>query len=148
LWIICLLLHLSENNVKITQFSLYLGVLFTWQDSHYQYQYGCSTNKSQMGLKSFVFNLSCSKCVRVHFIYVRSRILKRGTYEALRQSSLFVKTFVNIFLGGNAHLLSAEGFYPQNRPCTPKLYMQGYKVKEKTAIVPHCTPIFKTQWAP
>ena len=95
MWIICLLLHLSENNVKITQFSLYLGVLFTWQDSHYQYQYGCSTNKSQMGLKSFVFNLSCSKCVRVHFIYVRSRILKRGTYEALRQSSLFVKTFVN-----------------------------------------------------
>jgi hypothetical protein len=31
-------------------------------------------------------------------------------------------------------------FYPQNRPCTPKIvgtfYMQGYKVKEKTAIVP------------
>ena len=27
-------------------------------------------------------------------------------------------------------------------------YMQGYKVKEKTAIVPHCTPSFKTQWAP
>jgi DNA-binding winged helix-turn-helix (wHTH) protein len=31
-------------------------------------------------------------------------------------------------------------FYPQNRPCTPKivgtLYMQGYKVNEKTAIVP------------
>jgi hypothetical protein len=26
--------------------------------------------------------------------------------------------------------------------------MQGYKVKEKTAIVPHCTPSFKTQWAP
>ena len=30
-------------------------------------------------------------------------------------------------------------FYPQNRPCTPKIvgtfYMQGYKVKEKTAIV-------------
>jgi hypothetical protein len=25
--------------------------------------------------------------------------------------------------------------------------MQGYKVKEKTAIVPHCTPSFKTQWA-
>jgi hypothetical protein len=43
-------------------------------------------------------------------------------------------------------------FYPQNRPCTPKIvgtfYMQGYKVKEKTAIVPHCTPSFKTQWAP
>ena len=43
-------------------------------------------------------------------------------------------------------------FYPQNRPCTPKsvgtFYMQGYKVKEKTAIVPHCTPSFKTQWAP
>jgi DNA-binding winged helix-turn-helix (wHTH) protein len=43
-------------------------------------------------------------------------------------------------------------FYPQNRPCTPTivrtLYMQGYKVKEKTAIVPHCTPSFKTQWAP
>ena len=41
---------------------------------------------------------------------------------------------------------------PQNRPCTPKIvgtfYMQGYKVKEKTAIVPHCTPSFKTQWAP
>ena len=55
LWIICLLLHLSENNVKITQFSLHLGVLFTWQDSHYQYQYGCSTNKSQMGLKVFRF---------------------------------------------------------------------------------------------
>ena len=40
----------------------------------------------------------------------------------------------------HAHLPSAEGFYPQNRPCTPKLvgtfYMQGYKVKEKTAIVP------------
>ena len=64
LWIICLLLHLSENNVNITHFSLYLGVLITWQDSHYQYQYGCSTNKSQMGLKSFVFNLSCSKCVK------------------------------------------------------------------------------------
>jgi hypothetical protein len=35
---------------------------------------------------------------------------------------------------------------------TPKIvgtfYMQGYKVKEKTAIVPHCTPSFKTQWAP
>ena len=33
-----------------------------------------------------------------------------------------------------------EGFYPQNRPCTFKIvgtfYMQGYKVKEKTAIVP------------
>jgi hypothetical protein len=27
LWIICLLLHLSENNVKITHFSLYLRVL-------------------------------------------------------------------------------------------------------------------------
>jgi hypothetical protein len=31
-------------------------------------------------------------------------------------------------------------FYPQNRPCTPNIvgtfYMQGYKVKEKTAIVP------------
>ena len=31
-------------------------------------------------------------------------------------------------------------FYSQNRPCTPKIvgtfYMQGYKVKEKTAIVP------------
>jgi len=26
--------------------------------------------------------------------------------------------------------------------------MQGYKDKEKTAIVPHCTPSFKTQWAP
>jgi hypothetical protein len=26
--------------------------------------------------------------------------------------------------------------------------MQGYKVKEKTASVPHCTPSFKTQWAP
>ena len=37
-------------------------------------------------------------------------------------------------------------------PFTPKIvgifYMQGYKVKEKTAIVPHCTPSFKTQWAP
>jgi hypothetical protein len=35
---------------------------------------------------------------------------------------------------------------------TPKMvgafYMQGYKVKEKTAIVPQCTPSFKTQWAP
>ena len=43
-------------------------------------------------------------------------------------------------------------FYPQNRHCTPKIvgafYMQGYKVKEKTAIVLHCTPSFKTQWAP
>ena len=43
-------------------------------------------------------------------------------------------------------------FYPQNRPCTPKIvgtfYMQGYKVKEKTEIVPHCAPSFKTQWAP
>jgi hypothetical protein len=43
-------------------------------------------------------------------------------------------------------------FYPQNRPCIPKIvgtfYMQGYKVKDKTAIVPHCTPSFKTQWAP
>jgi hypothetical protein len=43
-------------------------------------------------------------------------------------------------------------FYPQNRPCTPQIvgtfYMQGYKVKEKTAIVPHCTPSFKTHWAP
>ena len=42
-------------------------------------------------------------------------------------------------------------FYPHNRPCTPKIvgtfYMQGYKVKEKTAIVLHCTPSFK-QWAP
>ena len=43
-------------------------------------------------------------------------------------------------------------FDPQNRPSTPKIvgtfYMQGYKVKEKTAIVSHCTPSFKTQWAP
>ena len=43
-------------------------------------------------------------------------------------------------------------FYPHNRPCTPKIvgtfYMQGYKIKEKTAIVPHCTPSFKSQWAP
>ena len=43
-------------------------------------------------------------------------------------------------------------FYPQNRPCTPKIvgtfYMQGYKVKEKTAILPYCTPSFNTQWAP
>ena len=31
---------------------------------------------------------------------MRSRILKRGTYEALRQSSLFVKTFVNWGGGG------------------------------------------------
>ena len=46
---------LSENNIKITQFSFYLGVLFTWQGSHYQYQYGCSTNKRQMGLKVFRF---------------------------------------------------------------------------------------------
>jgi hypothetical protein len=52
----------------------------------------------------------------------------------------------------HAHLPSAAGFLPQNRPCTPKIvgtfYMQGYKVKEKTATVPHCTPSFKTQWAP
>ena len=36
-------------------------------------------------------------------------------------------------------------FYPQN--CRDFLYA-WYKVKEKTAIVPHCTPSFKTQWAP
>jgi hypothetical protein len=45
-----------------------------------------------------------------------------------------------------------EVTHPQNRPCTPKIvgtfYMQGYKVNEKTAIVPHCTSSFKTQWAP
>jgi hypothetical protein len=62
---------------------------------------------------------------------------------------LFVVFFSN---SQHAHLPSAEGFYPQNRPCIPKIvgtfYMQGYKVKEKTAIVPHCTPSFKTQWAP
>ena len=34
-----------------------------------------------------------------------------------------------------------RGFFnPHNRPCTPKIvgtfYMQGYKAKEKTAIVP------------
>ena len=37
-------------------------------------------------------------------------------------------------------------FYPQNRPCTPKIvgtfYMQGYKVKEKTAIVPHSMALY------
>jgi hypothetical protein len=37
-------------------------------------------------------------------------------------------------------------FYPQNRPCTPKIvgtfYMQGYKVKEKTAIVPHSAALY------
>jgi hypothetical protein len=46
----------------------------------------------------------------------------------------------------HAHLPSGRGFF------TPKIvgtfYMQGYKVKEKTTIVPHCTPSFKTQWAP
>ena len=34
-------------------------------------------------------------------------------------------------------------FYPQNRPCTPKIvgtfYMQGYKVKEKNS---NCTPLY------
>ena len=37
-------------------------------------------------------------------------------------------------------------FYPQNRPCTPKIvgtfYLQGYKVKEKTAIVPHSVALY------
>ena len=37
-------------------------------------------------------------------------------------------------------------FYLQNRPCTPKIvgtfYMQGYKVKEKTAIVPHSAALY------
>jgi hypothetical protein len=36
--------------------------------------------------------------------------------------------------------------YPQNRLCTPKIvgtfYMQGYKVKEKTAIVPHSVALY------
>ena len=35
---------------------------------------------------------------------------------------------------------------------TPKIvgtfYMQGYKVKEKTAIVPHCTPVSKLSGHP
>ena len=69
LWIICLLLHLSENNVKITQFSLYLGVLFTWEDSHYQYQYGCSTNKSD-GLKSLSFLISPVRNVSGLILYM------------------------------------------------------------------------------
>jgi hypothetical protein len=38
-------------------------------------------------------------------------------------------------------------FYPQNRPCTPKIvgtfYMQGYKVKKKTAIVPPVNYLLK-----
>jgi hypothetical protein len=46
----------------------------------------------------------------------------------------------------HAHLPSAEGFLPPQIVGT--FYMQGYKVEEKTAIVPHCTPSFKTQWAP
>jgi hypothetical protein len=37
-------------------------------------------------------------------------------------------------------------FYPQNRPCTPKIvgtfYMQGNKVKEKTAIVSHSAALY------
>ena len=37
-------------------------------------------------------------------------------------------------------------FYPQNRPCAPKIvgtfYLQGYKVKEKTAIVPHSVALY------
>ena len=45
----------------------------------------------------------------------------------------------------HAHLSSAVFFTPKN---VGTFYMQGYKVKEKTAIVPHCTPSFKTQWAP
>ena len=36
-------------------------------------------------------------------------------------------------------------FYHQN--CRDFLYA-GDKVKEKTAIVPHCIPSFQTQWAP
>ena len=40
-------------------------------------------------------------------------------------------------------------FYPQNRPCTPKIvgtfYMQGYKVKEKAAIV---SPVSKLSGHP
>jgi hypothetical protein len=40
-----------------------------------------------------------------------------------------------------------RGFFtPQNRPCTPKIvgifYMEGYKVKEKTAIVPHSAALY------
>jgi hypothetical protein len=57
----------------------------------------------------------------------------------------FLRTRNEILLQ-HAHLPSTEVFF------TPKIvgtfYMQGYKVKEKTAIVPHCTPSFKTQWTP
>jgi hypothetical protein len=43
-------------------------------------------------------------------------------------------------------------FYHQNRACTPKIvgtfYMQGYKVKEKTAIVPIIPPVSKLSGHP
>ena len=43
-------------------------------------------------------------------------------------------------------------FYPQNRPCTPKIvgtfYMQGYKVKEKQQLYPIVPPLSKLSGHP
>jgi hypothetical protein len=77
----------------------------------------------------------------------------RKLQNIIRKLRKFFEVFLFLFYFWNfkwlwyqhAHLPSADrlarGFFtPQNRPCTFKIvgtfYMQGYKVKEKTAIVP------------
>jgi hypothetical protein len=61
----------------------------------------------------------------------------------------FVDDVWGLWSDGLDSLKDLRVFYPQNRPCTPKIvgtfYMQGYKVKEKTAIVP---PVSKLSGQP
>ena len=55
--------------------------------------------------------------------------------------ALFVQIYFKEKSGQYATCPLQRVFYPQNRPCTPKIvrtfYMQGYKVKEKNS---NCTP--------
>jgi len=66
-------------------------------------------------------------------MYLRSRGIDVASFYAFSSDFGIVPTFSACSL--------QRVFYLQNRPCIPKIvetfYMQGYKVKEKTAIVPH-----------
>jgi hypothetical protein len=79
--------------------------------------------------------------------------LSESMNDVLKRENDWKELPVNLLALGSMPIYPLQRvFDPQNRPCTPKIvgtfYMKGYKVKEKTAIVPHCTSSFKTQWAP
>ena len=88
--------------------------------------------------------------------YYISSLSDTVNQEILVQGNKIFTTFyhlINIINMTACPFTLCRGFFtPKIGPVPPKLqgpfYKQGYKVKEKTAIIPHCTPSFKTQWAP